>query len=177
MPVYYGGDRNDSDCESVGDHDLDTWEDWCDSDLRNRYYGFFPDTEHAQLPIIFSPQVFWGEDLGKPSQVRPDFWDASVSGLQVIPNPVVTLVPPDTNLIDVINSKKSEHKDSRIGKFSVLPLYFRDMSIGMDTLEGDVLGICSRDVGLSGCNEEEISDVLCLLRSSSSECGGLLCCE
>ena len=81
MPVYYGGDLNDSDCESVGDHDLDTWEDWCDSDLRNRYYGFSPDTEHAQLPIIFSPQVFWGEDLGMPSQVRPDFWDASVSGL------------------------------------------------------------------------------------------------
>ena len=24
MPVYYGGDLNDSDCESVGDHDLDT---------------------------------------------------------------------------------------------------------------------------------------------------------
>ena len=33
MPVYYGGDLNDSDCESVGDHDLDTWEDWGDSDL------------------------------------------------------------------------------------------------------------------------------------------------
>ena len=82
-------------------------------------------------------------------------------------------MPPDTNLIDVINSKKSEHKDSRIGKFSVLPLYFRDMSIGMDTLEGDVLGICSRDLGLSGCNEEEISDVLCLLRSSSSGNAGV----
>ena len=40
MPVYYGGDLNDSDCELVGDHDLDTWEDWCDSDLQNRYYGF-----------------------------------------------------------------------------------------------------------------------------------------
>ena len=27
MPVYYGGDLNDWDCESVGDNDLDTWED------------------------------------------------------------------------------------------------------------------------------------------------------
>ena len=62
MPVYYGGDLNDSDCESVGDHDLDTWENWCDSDLRN--YGFCPDTEDAQPPIIFSPRVFWGEDMG-----------------------------------------------------------------------------------------------------------------
>ena len=49
MPVYYGGD--DLDCESVGDHDLDTWEDWCDSD-------------------IFSPQVFRGEDMVEPSRVR-----------------------------------------------------------------------------------------------------------
>ena len=112
MPVYYGGDLNDSDCESVGDHDLDTWEDWCDFDFRNGCYGFCPDTEHAQLPIIFSPQAFRGEDLGRPSQVRPDFWDVSVSGLQVIPDPVVTLVPPDTNPIDVIDSKKLEHKGS-----------------------------------------------------------------
>ena len=45
-----------------------------------------------------------------------------------------------------------DHKDSRIGKFSVLPLDFRDLSIGMDTLEGDELGICARDAGISGCN-------------------------
>ena len=62
MPVYYGGDLNDLDFESVGDHDLDTWEDWCDSDLRNRCYGFCPDTKDAQPLIIFSPQVFQVED-------------------------------------------------------------------------------------------------------------------
>ena len=106
MPVYYGVDLNDSDFESVGDHDLYTWEDWCDSDLRNRYYGFCPDTEDAQPPIIFSPQVFRGEDMVTPSQVRPDFCDVSVSGWQVIRDPVVTLVPPDTNRIDVIDSNK-----------------------------------------------------------------------
>ena len=50
MPVYYGGDLNDSDYESVGDHDLDTWEDWCDSDLRNRYYGFA--VEYIQCPGV-----------------------------------------------------------------------------------------------------------------------------
>ena len=52
MPVYYGGDFNDSDCESVGDHDLDTWEDGCDSDLRNRYYGF------AQIPKMHSRRLY-----------------------------------------------------------------------------------------------------------------------
>ena len=40
MPVYYGGDLNDSDCETPGDNDYDTWEDWCDSDIRDRYCGF-----------------------------------------------------------------------------------------------------------------------------------------
>ena len=84
MPVYYGGDLNDSDCESVGDHDLDTWEDCCDSDLQNRYYGFPLDTEDAQPPIIFSAQVFRGEDMVEPSRVRPNFWNVSVSELQVI---------------------------------------------------------------------------------------------
>ena len=93
--------------------------------------------------------MFRGEDLGKPLQVRPDFWGVSVSGLQVIPDQVVTLVTPDTNPIDVIDSKKLEYKDSRIGKFSVLFLDFRDLSIGIDTPKGDELGICSRwDIGL-----------------------------
>ena len=67
MPVYYGGDLNDSDCVSVGDHDLDTWENWCDSDLRTRYYGFCPDTADAQPSIIFGLRVFRGEDRGQPS--------------------------------------------------------------------------------------------------------------
>ena len=99
MPVYYGGYLNDSDCESVGDYNLNTWEDWCDSDLQNRYYGFPPDTEDTQPPIICSAQVFRGEDMVEPSRMWPDFCDVSVSGLQVI-DPVVTLVPPDTDWIN-----------------------------------------------------------------------------
>ena len=31
MPVYYGGDLNDSDCENPGDIDYETWVDWCHS--------------------------------------------------------------------------------------------------------------------------------------------------
>ena len=27
MPVYYGGDLNDSDCETLGDNDYATWKD------------------------------------------------------------------------------------------------------------------------------------------------------
>ena len=64
----------------------------------------------------------------------------SVSGLQVIPNSVVTLVPPDTDRINVIDSNKLEHKDSRIGKFSVLPLDFRDPSIRNESSGGGGAG-------------------------------------
>ena len=82
-------------------------------------------------------------------------WDVSVSELQVIPDPVLTLVPPETDRINVIDSNK-------------FFLDFRDPLIGMGTQEGDGLVICSRDAGISGCDEKGISDVLCLLRSSSS---------
>ena len=31
VACYYEGDLSDSDCGSVGDREIDTWEDWCDS--------------------------------------------------------------------------------------------------------------------------------------------------
>ena len=52
MPVYYGGDLNDSDWETPGDNDYGTWEDWCDSDIQDRYCIFPPDDEDTQLPVI-----------------------------------------------------------------------------------------------------------------------------
>ena len=67
----YEGDLNYSDCGSVGDHELDTWEDWCDSDFLNGYSGFPPDIDDPQPPVVFSGQVFWGEDIAKPSLYDP----------------------------------------------------------------------------------------------------------
>ena len=61
MPVYYGGDLNDSDYETPGDNDYDTWEDWCDSDIRGIYCGFPPDDEEAQWPVIIGALVFRDE--------------------------------------------------------------------------------------------------------------------
>ena len=66
MPVYYGGDLNDSDYESSGENDCDTWEDWCDSDIRDRYCGFSPDDEETQWPVIICSPVFRGEGMHKP---------------------------------------------------------------------------------------------------------------
>ena len=60
MPVYYGGDLNDSDCENPGDIDYETWVDWCDSDTPDRYCGFFPDDEEIQLPVIVCTPVLRG---------------------------------------------------------------------------------------------------------------------
>ena len=40
VAFYYEGDLNDSDCGSVGDQELDTWEDWCDSAFEMDMVGF-----------------------------------------------------------------------------------------------------------------------------------------
>ena len=50
MPVYYGGNLNDSDCETPGNNDYDTWEDWCDSDILDRHCGFPPDDAETSCP-------------------------------------------------------------------------------------------------------------------------------
>ena len=81
MAFYCEGDLNDSDCVSVGDQELDTWEDWCDSAFRNGYGGFPLDTDDPQPPVVFSGQVFWGEDISEPSRILPDCGDVPVSAL------------------------------------------------------------------------------------------------
>ena len=83
VAFYYEGDINDSDCGSVGDQELDTWEDWCDSAFRNGYGGFPPDTDDPQPPVVFSGQVFWGEDIAEPPQMLPDCGDVPVTALQI----------------------------------------------------------------------------------------------
>ena len=100
LNACYEGDLNDSDCGSVGDHELDTWEDWCDSAFRNGYGGFPPDTDDPQLPVVFSDQVFWGKDIADPSLILSDCGAVPVSALQVFTDPVVPLIPPDTGRID-----------------------------------------------------------------------------
>ena len=44
--------------------------------------------------------------------------------------------------------------DSRIGEVSVFSLGVCDPSIAMDTLDGDELVICSRDVEISDVDEQ-----------------------
>ena len=94
----------------------------------------------------------------------PDCGNVPVSALQVFADTVVPLVPPHTGRIVRFDNNELELMDSRIGEFSVLSLGVCDPSIDMDTLEGDELVICSRNVGISDGDEEW----LCLLYSASS---------
>ena len=66
--------------------------------------------------------------------------------------------------MDRFDNSELELRDGRIGESSVLSLEICDPSIDMTTLDGDELGICPRDVEISGGNEEW----LCLLYSASS---------
>ena len=78
VAFYYEGYLNDSNCGSVGDKELDTWEDWCDSAFRNGYGRVPPDTDDPQPPVVFSGQVFWDEDIAEPSRMLPDYGDMPV---------------------------------------------------------------------------------------------------
>ena len=98
----------------------------------------------------------------------PDCGDVPVSASQVFTDPVVPLIPPDTGRIDRFVNNELELKDSRIGEFSVFSLGICDPSIDMNTLDGDELAICPRDVGISGGDKEW----LCLLYSASSGSAG-----
>ena len=113
---------------------------------------------------MFSDQLFLDEDIAEPSRMLPDCGNVSVLTWQVFTDTVVPLVPPDTGRIVRFDSNELEMMDSRIGEFSVLSLGVCDPSIDMDTLMGDELVICSRDVGISDGDEEW----LCLLSSASS---------
>ena len=164
VAFYYEGDLSDSDCGSVRDREIDTWEDRCDSAFCNGYGGFPLDTEDTQPAVVFSDQLFWDEDIAKPSRMLPDCGNVPVSPFQAFDDTVIPLVAPDTGRIVRFNNNDSELMDSRIGEFSVLSLGVCDPSIDMDTLDGDEQGICSRDVDISDGDEEWP----CLLYSTSS---------
>ena len=112
MPVYYGGNLYDSDCETPGDNDYGTLADRCDSDIWDRYCGFPPDDEDAQLPVIICAPVLRGKHMDEPLRVWPDNWDASVSVVHVNPYPVVAVLSPETILGDQLEAKRQTNASS-----------------------------------------------------------------
>ena len=166
VAFYYEGDLSDSDCGSVGDRAIDTWEDWCDSAFRNGYGGFPPDTDDPQPSSVTSSVTgcFGMRTLPSHHEGCRTVGMCLHRQLQAFADTVKTLVPPDTGWIVRFDNNELEFMDIRIGEFSVPSLGVCDPSIDMDTLDGDELGIGSRDVGISDGDEEW----LCLLYSARS---------
>ena len=167
MPICYGGDLNDSDYETPGDNDYDTWEDWCDSgDIRDRYCGFPPDDEEAQWPVIISAPVFREKDMDDPLRVQPDNWDASVSVIHVDPDPVMAVLPPETVRNNEIAMHQLEEK-CPTNASSVLPLNPCDLSSEMGPMDTEGLPICPQDTQITISDGQWGEDLLCLLIFSS----------
>ena len=147
VALYYEGDLGDSDCGSTGDRERETWDDWCDSAFHNGY-GFPPDADDPQPPVMFSDQLFWDDDIAEPSRMCPDGENAPVSTSPVLAGTLMPLMSPDTDRMVRLDNSELELLDSQIHEFSVLSLWTGDTFIDMDALDGDVLGACTRDVGI-----------------------------
>ena len=70
IPVYSGGDFDDSDYEDPRDIFYEEWVDWCDFNAPDGYYGFFPDDGEAQLPVSNCASMTAVEDGYDGSRIR-----------------------------------------------------------------------------------------------------------
>ena len=90
--LYDEGDISDSDGVSIEDCERDTWEDWCDSALRNGFGEFPPDRDDLQPTVVFSDKLFSDEVFADtPVSVHEE---VPVSALQIFMDVGLPLVPP-----------------------------------------------------------------------------------
>ena len=115
------------------------------------------------MPVIICAPVLRGEDMDEPLRVWPDYWDASVSVVDVNSDPVVVLLSPDTVRGDGIALHKV-NKDSRTHAFSVLPQDSSDPSGESGPIDSGGLTICPQD---TIADVRMCDDMLCLLNFSS----------
>ena len=120
MPVYYGGDLNDSDCENPRDIDYEAWVDWCDFDTPDKYCGFFPDDGETQLPVIDCASVLMEGDMAELLRLRQDSRDASASVADIKSDPVLDFLNPGTVRGEGI-ILHMERDDSQTNAFQELP--------------------------------------------------------
>ena len=79
MPVYYGGDFNDSDCEDPRDIAYEDWVEWCDFSAPDGFCGFFLDDGEARLPVTECAPVMVVGETTASVRLQQDSWDTSVS--------------------------------------------------------------------------------------------------
>ena len=94
MPVYYGGDFNDSDCEDPRDIAHEDWVDWCDLNAPDEYCGVFPDDGFSQLPVTDCASVMVEGETIAPIRLWQDSWDVSVYVADIDPMPVMEFLGP-----------------------------------------------------------------------------------
>ena len=83
MPVYYGGDFNDSDCEYPHDLAYEDWVDWYNFNAPEGCCVDFPDDGEAQLPNTKCAPVIMVGEVAQPARLRQDSLDESVPVMDI----------------------------------------------------------------------------------------------
>ena len=83
MPVYYGGDFNDSDCEDPRDLAYEDWVDWYNFNAPEGCCVSFPDDGEARLPNTNCAPVMMVGEVAQPARLRQDSLDASVPVMDI----------------------------------------------------------------------------------------------
>ena len=105
--------------------------------------------------------------------MRLDNWNASVLVVHVNPDPVVTVLSPESVRGDEIALHQLEAK-CRTNASSVLPLNLSDPSAELGSMDNEGLPICPQDTRITISYGWWGDDMLCLLIFSGG-CGELAC--
>ena len=83
MPVYYGGDFNDSDCEDPRDLAYEDWVDWYNFNAPEGCCVDLPDKGEVRLPNAMGAMVMMVGEVAQPAHVRQDLLETSVPVMDI----------------------------------------------------------------------------------------------
>ena len=83
MPVYYGGDFNDSECEDPRDLAYEDWFDWYNFNALEGCWVDLPDKGDDRLPNAMGSAVMIVGEVAQPAHVRQDLLVTSVPVMDI----------------------------------------------------------------------------------------------
>ena len=83
MPVYYGGDFNDSDCEDPRDLAYEDWLDWYNFNAPEGCSVDLPDKGDVRFPKAMGSAVMIVGEVTRPAHVRQDLLATSVPVMDI----------------------------------------------------------------------------------------------
>ena len=83
MPVYYGDDFNDSDCEDPRDLAYEDWVDWYNFSAPEGCCVDLPDVGEVRLPNTMGATVMMVGEVAQPARLRQDLLEASVPVMDI----------------------------------------------------------------------------------------------